>query len=217
MERTLSLVLEQDKAQELPTKVCPVCGEVLFADLDVCYGCLHSFVRRPNARALGFPPTLFSKPDTQRPSIAEAGPLDEPEPLPLNQLRQRVAGEVEPPLEVSTELLEPEVGGACYLRLHTTEADANVEVGPHGLLVGRASTADVVLHSRSVSRRHLLVRQAADGLTIEDQGATNPALVQGVPLEGSAMLTPGQTFEVCSTRFSVRRHAAGNTGAGAIA
>jgi len=27
------------------TRVCPRCGEMLFADMDVCYGCLYDFTR----------------------------------------------------------------------------------------------------------------------------------------------------------------------------
>ena len=30
------------------TKTCPRCGEELFRDMDVCYGCLYDFTRKPD-------------------------------------------------------------------------------------------------------------------------------------------------------------------------
>ena len=38
---------------ELTTKVCPRCGEVLFADMDVCYGCLYDFRKEGGAGRSG--------------------------------------------------------------------------------------------------------------------------------------------------------------------
>lgn len=35
------------------TKVCPCCGQRLFSDMDVCYGCLYDFRRRPGGGAGG--------------------------------------------------------------------------------------------------------------------------------------------------------------------
>lgn len=36
----------REPEREGTTKVCPQCGELLFADMDVCYGCLYEFPRR---------------------------------------------------------------------------------------------------------------------------------------------------------------------------
>lgn len=44
-------VAEQLAAKRLATKTCPRCGQVLFADMDVCYGCLYDF-RRHTERAV---------------------------------------------------------------------------------------------------------------------------------------------------------------------
>lgn len=39
-----------DTTDEMTTKVCPRCGEVLFADMDVCYGCLYDFTKDDRGR-----------------------------------------------------------------------------------------------------------------------------------------------------------------------
>ena len=45
-------------AVELDTKVCPRCGELLFADMDVCYGCLYDFTRKRPRPLLPDPPRI---------------------------------------------------------------------------------------------------------------------------------------------------------------
>lgn len=51
------------------TKVCPRCHEVLFADMDICYGCLFDFTkqaeRRPHAQHLDTLPSIDKVQDTQ--------------------------------------------------------------------------------------------------------------------------------------------------------
>lgn len=36
-----------EAASHYPTRRCPQCGQELFADMDVCFGCLHSFDEAP--------------------------------------------------------------------------------------------------------------------------------------------------------------------------
>lgn len=209
MEKNLSLVDNEYGKVQLPTKRCPVCGQLLFADMDVCYGCLHDFRRRPSACPPGFPLPFLAGPLPASFEADAAGELDEPrsgvdvmpEPAPSS------AGDAPPPVDVATEIIDVDAqGGDCYLRLKADEVDADIEVGPQGLLVGRSRGCDVVLRSRSVSRRHVLIRKAPRGLTVEDQGATNPARIDGIPLEGSVTVVPGQTLEICGVTFTVRRH-----------
>ena len=40
-----------EKREGLGYKTCPRCGEMLFADMDVCYGCLYDFSRDERARS----------------------------------------------------------------------------------------------------------------------------------------------------------------------
>lgn len=41
----------QKEREGVGYKTCPRCGEVLFADMDVCYGCLYDFSRDERARS----------------------------------------------------------------------------------------------------------------------------------------------------------------------
>lgn len=269
MEKELSLVEVAPDSVRFATKRCPVCGQMLFADMDVCYGCLYDFRKKPTLPT-GFPPMLFEEgndlglgaaapmprgkePTFDDPADARAaverlvagggslgvsgslltkgmprdnpapceppasqrldacGPRagtqlasvqdDPPEPAPATSRGGR--GEL-PPAEVATELVEDSRGGGYRLRLQTSEAEADVDIGPRGLLIGRASTCDIVLHSRSVSRRHLRVAKSGDEVIVEDQGATNPAYVEGRQLVGRQRLAPGATIELSGVLLTLR-------------
>lgn len=344
MEKELSLVEVAPDSVRFATKRCPVCGQMLFADMDVCYGCLYDFRKKPTLPT-GFPPMLLEEgndlglmaaaprprgkePTFDDPADARAAverlvagggslgvsgslltkgmPRDTPaqdsggsgpqggratqvggsrvvapresaataaremstsahrdaptprdvlaprdalvprEPLVLSEppmprdapapreapVPQRIdvrepragvqlvptqddppepssaasrggRGEL-PPAEVATELVEDPRGGGYRLRLQTSEAEADVDIGPRGLLIGRASTCDIVLHSRSVSRRHLRVSKSGNEVIVEDQGATNPALVEGRQLVGRQRLAPGATIELSGVLLTLR-------------
>lgn len=47
--------------KEPGTKVCPRCGQVLFADMNVCYGCLYDFKRGGAEPPLAVEPPLAAK------------------------------------------------------------------------------------------------------------------------------------------------------------
>lgn len=183
MEATIS-----DEGGPTKTKVCPRCGEELFADMNVCYGCLYDFTH-VHAEDMG---ELFG--------------LDEPDDLDLPW----DAGMPPMDLELSADETMPlcsELSLACRatvpsLWIRGGDMDVTIPLG-EGVSVGRMPTNDVVLHSGSVSRRHVVFEPDGEGATVADQGATNPAMLHGRPVAGPTSLSQGETVCVCGTMFTL--------------
>lgn len=67
------------------TKVCPRCGSELYADMNVCYGCLYDFTREPSREGRPELPlgtlgedgetTLDLSAESPRPGMSEVGAL----------------------------------------------------------------------------------------------------------------------------------------------
>jgi len=205
------------------TKICPRCGEVLFADMDVCYGCLYDFARDERTRAKG---------EGQRQGLAAPAPsaeavgtspgedllasieLDEIDDEPLAPPRHRkelgspadspddtldLSGQVEADL---TQVAAAARNAFCVIA-SSSDMQVRIPLPESGLSVGRGEGNDIVLRSRSVSRSHLRLVPAGDHVLAEDCGATNPAMVDGAPLDGVVDLEPGDVVSVCGTTFEV--------------
>ncbi|MGV8040527.1 MAG: sigma 54-interacting transcriptional regulator [Thermoanaerobaculaceae bacterium] len=82
------------------------------------------------------------------------------------------------------------------------EADLLVREGES--LLGSSPTCDLRIPSRSVSRRHVVLRCTADQLTVQDLGSTNGTWVNGVRIE-EAQVRPGDTLRLGSVQLSVDR------------
>lgn len=180
--------------EALATKVCPQCGQVLFADMDVCYGCLHDFSREVDVGSLGLPVTL----------------LEHLEP------KHCCLEDVETGQPLSGERKEAHAGGAVapdVLALHVRSDDVELTVPlpSNGVMVGRLSRNDVVLHARSVSRHHVLIIPCDGKAQVIDQGATNPALLDGVEVTSSAVMGIGDVLDVCGVLFSLVKVGGGVT------
>jgi len=67
--------------------------------------------------------------------------------------------------------------------------------------IGRASTCDLIIQHRSVSRVHAKLHAVRDGFVIEDLGSSNGTRVQGEPLERGARtpVTFGDVVEIGAT------------------
>lgn len=172
----------------LATKVCPQCGQVLFEDMDVCYGCLYDFSHEVNVRSLGLPATLL-----------EDGVLD------------ALDGEgtrTEPPAaggggDSRSDQGTPARLFALHVRSSDVELDVPLPVG--GIMIGRLSTCDVVLKAKSVSRHHVIVVPSGRTVQVIDQGATNPALLDGVGVTSQSNMRLGSTLDVCGVSFTLVR------------
>ena len=211
------------------TKTCPRCGQVLFDDMDVCYGCLYDFTRdrhgamRETASDEG--PVRASDLLRALPRVT-GDPLatieldeidDEPEERPEGDAavtppriprHRKSEGSADDTLDLARERVADEGGhaGAPAVPLvvvSSVDMRVTLPVGPQGITVGRDEANDVVLGARSVSRRHVRLCAAGSRVMVQDLGATNPALLEGRPLEGSAVMERGDVLDVCGTTIAL--------------
>lgn len=194
---------QTDTRQE-GTKICPRCGQLVFEDMPVCYGCLYDFEkdqpRRPASDIARRVPLATERPGDPLATI-ELDEIDEEEPLAPPRHR-RVAQEtanVDDTLDLGSlaSQEDPPAGAKPFLLdVVTEDMSVCVPLTPEGISVGRDAANDIVLKARSVSRNHVRLVPDGDGVVVEDCGATNPAFVDGEPLEGSRRLAEGSEVEI---------------------
>ena len=199
-------------------KTCPRCGEELFADMRVCYGCLYDFTRSDNgpseiAAALDEPEGIggadpaapLVRHVTSRPpgrceqskdpltgASQSKSPADAPGPS-----RGHTAVATCPDDELTCVLTDTSSKGRPHgVWVRTESADVFVPMGEGGLAVGRGSGNQVILHDRSVSRRHLRLSLAPGGVEAIDLGSTNPARLKGRPVESSVLVPWGEELQL---------------------
>lgn len=198
--------------KEYATKVCPRCGEELFADMRVCYGCLYEF---PPARDVTAPASS-AVPRTEESASAAEEPalpgLVEDEPFLWDAgLPPAESGWEDDTLDLSSVGNEaiamaassPETQPSsrevlCWVR--TPSMEVRLPIPNEGLVIGRDQTCDVVLRSRAVSRSHvriLPVQDGEEGMRVIDLGATNPAMFSGREVRGEVLVPLGWTVSIC--------------------
>lgn len=91
------------------------------------------------------------------------------------------------------------------LHMSTSVVDVTMGVPKSGLIIGRGSSSDVVLHAQAVSRSHVSIEDRGSFLVARDLGATNTARVNGVVIKEEATLRKGDVLDVCGTTFRVSR------------
>lgn len=198
--------------KEYATKVCPRCGEELFADMRVCYGCLYEF---PSARDVPAPAGPAAPKTEESASVAEEPALPglvEDEPFLWDVgLPPAESGWEDDTLDLSgvgNEAIamaasSPETQPSsrevlCWVR--TPSMEVRLPIPNEGLVIGRDRTSDVVLRSRAVSRSHVRILPARDGeegMCVIDLGATNPAMFSGREVRGEVLVPLGWTVSIC--------------------
>lgn len=173
------------------TKRCPRCGQELFADMEVCYGCLYDFTRERGVG--GMPQDYVGNGDTM---VSEV-PWDLG--LPPSELH--------PEDETDTALVcaQAQEGSPLALRIQSESVEVTIPLPEDGVLVGRGSVCDVILHSRAVSRHHVKIVPRDGGAIVEDCGSTNHATLKGHEVESSETMEVGDVLSVCGTLFSLQR------------
>ena len=159
---------------QFETKRCPECGQQVFADMDVCYDCLHSFVASADAMA---------------PMVPEGGWDEDVVPTDAYGLGEEVSVTNEP--------------SRHSVRLSNALLDVTVPIPRHGLVIGRGTSCDVVLHERSVSRRHLGIQERDGMVTASDLGAKNQATLNGRPIGQETRLAVGDELRVCGMTITL--------------
>lgn len=212
-------------------KICPRCGEMLYEDMQVCYGCLYDFSRKDNgpseiAAALDEPDCLGARgpaapgaspgssgalaaepvpavPSPPVPPPPPAGPVSVPAtpPAPEPSSAHAAAPASRPARRCDDELTSvlddgDSTAGSPGVWVRTDSADVFVAIGEEGLFVGRGSGNQVVLHDKSVSRRHLRLRLAPGGIEAIDLGSTNPAKLRGRAIDSSALVPWGEELRL---------------------
>lgn len=89
------------------------------------------------------------------------------------------------------------------LRIRSGALDVTMPIPRQGLVIGRGSSCDIVLHAQPVSRAHVRIERSDAGLVARDLGATNRATVRGVDVGDETPLKPGDILRVCDTDFEV--------------
>ena len=208
-------------SDEMPTKVCPRCGQELFADMDVCYGCLYDF-SKDVTMVRGADAVPGSGERSRRPLPPQSSAhdplagieLDEPADEEVTEQvvprhRREGSESAEDTLDLSELVMLGDVAeGDASLRasptlailVRTPELETRLPLGKDGLAFGRDRDNDVVLLSRSVSRHHLRVEPRPDGGALaRDCGSTNPTELHGQPLSGEVARSVGDELSLCGT------------------
>lgn len=71
------------------------------------------------------------------------------------------------------------------------------------LVLGRASSSDLVLEDRFLSRNHSRIYRDGDRLVLEDLGSRNGTLLNGQPVHGPQPLGPGDVIKISGSIISV--------------
>ncbi len=69
-------------------------------------------------------------------------------------------------------------------------------LGPGAHVIGSASDADLRLPDPTVSRHHARLTCSDDGVAVEDLGSTNGTALDGMPVDGSVLITGRATLKV---------------------
>lgn len=216
-----------DHDAEERTKTCPRCGQVLFADMDVCYGCLYDFSRDHHGAADGriaqeraLRERLKAVPAVRDPlDTIELDEIDDEEederelrvPRHRRETQDAPRGMPDDTLDLSPARAATELqaeGGAGGVPLYalvvsTDDLQVRLPLGERPVTVGRDEANDIVLRDRAVSRRHVRVSCEDGVVRLADCGATNPARLRGVPLDGEATLVRGDVVDVCGTQLTL--------------
>ena len=117
-----------------------------------------------------------------------------PEPPQQILLSDAAPEPVAAPVAATAALREPRL---------VRESGEALEV-PEGLhVLGREPGLPLTIDDKSVSRRHAQIVRGGQELTVSDLGSTNGTYVNGVKVEGEAVLRPGDALQVGTVRLRV--------------
>lgn len=213
-------------------KTCPRCGAKLFADMDVCYGCLYDFTRgaEPEVGAVADATLAELASELEEPEARQADPCHHacgacqgpaapavPAPSPKVAPRAQASPSYPQPQALplrpaenadprDAEVLEPVaplMSPSC-VRVSCGGMTVPLEVGEAGLTLGGDADCAVVLDHPAVSARHLLLSLVGGVLVARDLGAANPVLINGWALVGSCPLRCGDVIEVRGAGVTIR-------------
>ena len=71
------------------------------------------------------------------------------------------------------------------------------------MVVGRDEDCDLRIGSASVSRKHCVIKNSAEGILVTDLGSQNGTFVNDVPIKAPTLLREGDVLRIGSTLLSV--------------
>ncbi len=71
------------------------------------------------------------------------------------------------------------------------------------MVVGRDEDCDLRIGSATVSRKHCVIKNSAEGILVTDLGSQNGTLVNDVPIKAPTLLREGDVLRIGSTLLSV--------------
>jgi pSer/pThr/pTyr-binding forkhead associated (FHA) protein len=71
------------------------------------------------------------------------------------------------------------------------------------MVVGRDEDCDLRIGSASVSRKHCIIKNSAEGILVTDLGSQNGTLVNDVPIKAPTLLREGDVLRIGSTLLTV--------------
>lgn len=89
--------------------------------------------------------------------------------------------------------------------LSGSQAGRIARLGRGETIVGRSSSAHVVLEDESLSRRHVSISVGAAGVVVRDLGSTNGTFVEGARVESEVKLAAGGRIELGDTLLRLEK------------
>lgn len=168
----------------LETAICPQCGEVLYRDVGVCYGCLYEFDKES---------AVQNEPIKSGVSAAEQQTdIHATQHLSAAPKKAHVQASSEATMALSAA--QRQVAGVV---VSTGDAEVWSPVPCEGIVVGRDASCGITLHATTVSRQHVRLVPTKEGMEATDLGATNPAVYRGNSLTQATLIPWGSSLEVC--------------------
>ena len=214
------------------SKRCPRCGELLFDDMDVCYGCLYDFTREPFRLPEGMldlgldepsdvfgsaaAPAVATKPAARLP----VEPCPEPAPVMLREPAPAAPSPAATPVrEPAPALLHDPVPAPQHepsssvfpkaspcgrrLSLKTHELDLGFPLPDKGLALGRAEDNDIVLHESGFAEHHLVLVPRTDDVLAVGLVAGAFTCAQGSVSHDCACLREGDAISLGGVRLQL--------------
>ena len=157
------------------------------------------------------PPQPAAPPPVKKatpPQPAAPPPVKKAAPAPVAPSHQKVAQPpqteaptvVQRPPAATEETVAPSIQMTCVVRMIGTTTH---DLSPGTTTLGRAVSADILIHDKKASRRHAEIKVTGDTVTIEDQSSVNGTKVNGKEITGRHQLKTGDQIAIGETEWTV--------------
>ena len=157
------------------------------------------------------PPQPAAPPPVKKaapPQPAAPPPVKKAAPAPVAPSHQKVAQPpqteaptvLQRPPAATEETVAPSIQMTCVVRMIGTTTH---DLSPGTTTLGRAVSADILIHDKKASRRHAEIKVTGDTVTIEDQSSVNGTKLNGKEITGRHQLKTGDQIAIGETEWTV--------------